>query len=278
MKRFSVLSVLLLIAVEVSALSVMEINTEFLWDNSLPHEGQLVGTKIDAPTLAQYESEVSYFASLIEENKADIVTLVEIEGCHVAGHLRDVLNTHRAGWNLACKKGRDSYTGQDVAILTRLEIRENTISSLDDFYSMLGSKRIRPSKVLSVIAVDAESNESYLLIAAHLVSKRSNNDAKRNAQAKAINSARLFMVEAHSPTHTIVMGDLNDVDGSDTLETLKSEVLVSPAGTEDCSYTYQNKCNLIDHILVTETLGGGDFSTIDVPDSFSDHKTIIYSF
>jgi endonuclease/exonuclease/phosphatase family metal-dependent hydrolase len=269
---------LFLISPFASALTVMEINTEFMWDHRLPHEGRIVGQKKPAPTKAQYAEKLRYFASLIKHEKADIVGLVEIEGCHVADDFLRVLNKGSQIWSSACKKGRDSFTGQDVAILSKFRISQETLSTFPNIRIPLQDKKVRPSKVLGVVVTPKSSQQKFVVIVTHLISKRGDNDAKRQAQAMAITEARNAMQSHHKTQHAIVLGDINDVVGSATLSTLVGGhyPLVNPADKNDCSYIYRNRCQLIDHILISPSLSGGSLYHIDMKEKYSDHHALIY--
>ena len=110
------LTFLMLMPLQVFAVNVIEINTEWLWDSSDPHEGRVVGVdkKIKPPSLHEYNDELNYYASIIEQNDADIVVLIEIEGCYVAD---DVSRSLSGSWEVVCQKGIDTFTAQDVALI-----------------------------------------------------------------------------------------------------------------------------------------------------------------
>ena len=142
---------------------------------------------------------------------------------------------------------------------------------------MNGDKRVRPSKILSVVASDKETGDNYLVTALHLISKRSSkNEFKRLAQAKAVRSGVESMIEAYRIDHQIILGDINDYPGSKTLEILKDGQLVNPADSDDCSYTYSGKCNLIDHIIVSKSLSGGELYDVEMNEKYSDHSAVVY--
>jgi len=247
------------------ALTIMEINTEFLWDDDGENEGQVVDNVI---TSKIYKAEVKYWVSLIKNNNADIVGLVEIEGCHIAKDISDSLGDD---WQHICKKGRDNYTGQDVAILTTMSF--SGVNNFKDYYSMNGGKRVRPSKVVG--ATLNEGGSTYFVVAAHLISMAGNNDAKRLHQAKAIvKGINALRGEAN---HLVVLGDLNSKKGTPPLIELLKTGLYEPSDKHDCSYMYKKKCNLIDYILVSDGLTGGNFEDISIPAVYSDHQSIIYT-
>ncbi|MFT6903875.1 MAG: endonuclease/exonuclease/phosphatase family metal-dependent hydrolase [Oleiphilaceae bacterium] len=268
---------LLILSVNASALTVMEINTEWMWDDNFPHSGRLVGTDIKPPTRSEYQSELSYYASIINENKADVVALIEIEGCHVAEDLLRIVNKGSNNYGLACRKGRDTFTGQDVAVITTLRINKSSIDTFPTIKVHYKGKRIGPSKVLGFVAKDNKGKD-HIIIATHLISKRGNNDGKRLAQAQAISLARQLMHQSYKTDSAIILGDLNDTPGSETLNELTSGEypLTNPYKKKVCSYTYRGKCSLIDHILVTRNLSGGKLDYIEMPKKYSDHNALVY--
>lgn len=270
-RLFLLTSALLFVPLSANALTVMVINTEFLWDHREPHEGRIVGNKKPAPTKEQYTAKLTYFAKLIKQHHADIVALTEIEGCHISNELSNKLGQ---GWSSLCQKGRDTFTGQDVAIVTTLS--PGPVTNFKEHYSYVGDKKIRPSKVLG--AVLSDGNIYYQVTVAHLISKRGNNDAKRLAQATAIRSGIASMASQFPFHHEILMGDMNDTPGSPTLERLKNGVLLNTSTPNVCSYTYRNLCSLIDHILISPSLAGGTLYDVEMDDNFSDHRAIVYTF
>jgi len=266
------LILLSILALPASAIDVMTVNTEFFWDDKAPHEGQIMNAS-KAPSKNAYIRKKEYFSNLIRESGVSIVGLTEIEGCHIASDLAEILN-----WNFACKKGRDIYTGQDVAVLTKFKVLSNTIDNHAKSYAPMklyngGSKEVRPSKALTVILLDDQ--DSIMVTVAHLISRRGSNDDKRHAQANAIFNTLLKTRERHKPKYEFLMGDFNDVASSETLRIMQSDVLINKAGSEDWSYQYKGHI-LIDHILVSKNLQEGDIETLPTSMAFTDHQAVIF--
>ncbi|TOD02127.1 hypothetical protein CGJ72_24940, partial [Vibrio parahaemolyticus] len=74
---------LCLVCLQVQAITISTINTEWLWDYKEPHEGQVVGYEYDdiyPPTRKEYEMEVFALALVIKAIDADVVGLIEVEG------------------------------------------------------------------------------------------------------------------------------------------------------------------------------------------------------
>lgn len=266
-----------IVATKATAITLMEINAEWLWDCQGPHEGRVVGDSRPAPTCKEYQEEVDYYAGLIKKYAPDAVALIEIENCGVGDTLAKAIGPR---FKSVCRKSRDTYTAQDLAILFNTAIFTpvtGTVTTHPDQYAMDGQKRVRPSKVLSVIANHNKTGDKYLFSGAHLISKtRESNETKRHAQALALRAGVDRMIESYRPDHIVVMGDMNDYPGTQTLINLKGTDLVNPADSDDCSYEHRGNCHLIDHILISRGLAGGEFTDIDVPDKYTDHKPVLY--
>ena len=292
MSRIIIVLLVIIFPIQASAITVMSINTEWFWDNNAPHEGQIaVGPAGNPPTQKEVTLKAYIIAQHILQQDADIVGLVEVENKNVVEHVRQWLNND---WKTVWKEGKDSYTGQDVAILTRLAVDESSISNLSHIPKGQSinckktncEKTHRPSKALSVILRD--SGNSYLVVLVHFISKRSSNDDKREAQADAI---RKYLVsQTHKTDSIIVFGDMNDTPDSKTLKILQGGQkknndqikLKQPARVSepnaDWSYEHKGVKELIDHILVSDDLAKSrKFYTIDLG-PISDHRAVVGVF
>ena len=260
--------ILFFIALAVSlpsfATVVLSINTEFFWDSQLPHDGQIALGAVGNPPSKKYvQLEANAIALHILYNDADIVGLTEIEGENVA---KQILNYLPKEYKLVFKKGRDNFTGQDVAIITRYDVigEPNNFKGIKGSYN--GTKKI-PSKALGIKL--KSNSETYNVVVAHLISKRSSNDDKRAAQADSI-----VKYLNDKTGHLIVMGDLNDTPSSTTLNLLVKSGL-NIINDKEYSYTYQNKKQLIDHILISDSLKlGATFKSFDLG-AISDHRAVM---
>ena len=260
-------------------LSAMTINAEWLWDFDDDIDGNVLDAD-DIPSIDEYWEEIEYFASLIEDNGATIVALQEIEGCHIADDLRSVLET--GVWHTICLPGRDTFTGQDVAIISQFPVVYGP-TTFPDTWGEYGESRVRPSKIIGAV-VDTPHGR-MAVIATHLLSKLNPaNDERRAAQADAVLTNYYYLAEQPGVVHGLVMGDLNDTPGSVPLTvltstgTLKNTLYAGGrvATAVDCSYTFQGQCDLIDHILKTDSLGGGEFSVISTDRKYTDHQAVAY--
>lgn len=268
MLRVLMFIVSLIFSFFVQATTVLSLNTEWFWDGQEPHEGQIaVGPSGIPPSKKQVELEAFVIAQIINHRKADIVGLVEVEGESV---VKKIANYLIGDWNTVFLKGRDTVTGQDVALLTKFDVIADTMNSLKGIKGKYKNKEATPSKVLSVGLKDG--SETYLVTVAHLISKRSSNDDKRAAQANAI--AKYVNSKKTNYDHLIVLGDLNDTPSSEPIKQILSAGLNLISDSADYSYVYQGKKQLIDHILVSKSLSqNADFESFDMG-PVSDHLGI----
>ncbi len=113
-----------------------------------------------------------------------------------------------------------------------------------------------------------------------------NSETKRLEQSKVVYEfvEKILTLNPHS--HVIVLGDLNDFYFSAPLQTLKGDILINLVETmpfEDrYSYNYQGNSQVLDHILVSQSLAGRvesfEFmrinSEFDYLRQFSDHDPV----
>jgi endonuclease/exonuclease/phosphatase family metal-dependent hydrolase len=237
----------------------MSINTEFFWDELEPHEGNAaLGAIGNPPTKREVELKAWAIAHIIADANADVVALVEVENRDVAERIIGHLGNE---WSVGFSQGRDTATGQDVALLTKHSIVSGSETSFPDIFGNApGAVNVRPSKVLGVdVEIDGED---YLFVVAHFLSKRSSaNDARRHAQADAVRLAVLGRMG--SVDHVVIMGDLNDTPGSDPLNRIQGFDDNQPdfiqtarvgGSNPSFSFIFNNNPELIDHILLSPSL------------------------
>jgi endonuclease I/endonuclease/exonuclease/phosphatase family metal-dependent hydrolase len=138
-------------------------------------------------------------------------------------------------------------------------------------------------------------NESVFVIANHFASKKNNNvnEPQRINQAKVIKDYVTQILNKDASSNVIVLGDLNDEPGSQTLQTLLSEgslvdLPVSLLSPQDAySYIFRGSKELIDHILVSPNLTAKTNPSVQIPHvntsssrttRTSDHDPIIATF
>ncbi len=242
-------------------IDIFLLNAEFFFDSEEPH-GEVVGKSVPAPTAAQYEAKAKTIAELIDTHKADIVGLVEVENRAVLEKVKSYL-ADPGEWEIAFDEGRDTYTGQDVAILTKFRIVPGSVTNFPDereVYFVDGQERdVNPSKILGVeLKVD---NQPFYILITHLISRRNPRDAKRLAQATVVR--RQAVKGLMEDKNVIVMGDMNDTPGTPVINRLRGfddiwgDFLQTASGVEmDDRYTYiyEDQKNLLDHILISPSL------------------------
>jgi len=196
---------------------VMTLNTKFFFDDQAPH-GQVVDD--DPPTQAEFQTEAQNIADFIDNSGANLIGLTEIENQAVVEEVRSRLPNSN-DWNIVFVQGRDTFTGQDVALLTTFTPDVNTATSYPDerdiFFMGSDERNTNPSKILGV-NVNIGGEHVYVVVA-HLISRAGNNDAKRFAQANVIR--RNAVVEMMAGRHVIVMGDMNDTPGTPAIRRMR---------------------------------------------------------
>ena len=270
-------------------IDIFLLNTEFFFDNKEPH-GEVVGKSVPVPTAEQYEAKAKTIAELIDTHKANIVGLIEVENRAVLEKVKYYL-ANPDDWQIAFDEGRDTYTGQDVALLTKFRIVPGSATNFPnerEVYFVDGQERdVNPSKFLGVeLKID---NQPFYVLITHLVSRRESNDSKRLAQATVVRRQAVKGLLADK--NVIVMGDLNDTPATPVINRLRGfddiwgDFLQTANTVEaDNRYTYihEGQKNLLDHILISPSLRdefrnveeGKQCEIIDVG-GLSDHHAIL---
>lgn len=250
---------------------VASLNTEWLWT---PNDGAADGSRFNKGdmSVAAYDKELSFYSELIKKHKIALVALSEIENERVAQELAGLLGE---SWVVSFRQGRDTATGQDVALLSNIGVRKHVTDFGFPAGELEGFKSKRLSKVLGIV-LDVERRQLGVATS-HFLSKRNESPtkaAKRLMQAKAL-------VVAHDSfgalDAAILLGDFNDFRSSPVLKTLEREagmqnVLVS-CESEDIK---ANKRYMVDHILF-RGLRCVNTYTVDTQE-FSDHPLVVAEF
>ncbi|WP_028671050.1 endonuclease/exonuclease/phosphatase family protein [Saccharospirillum impatiens] len=260
-------------------LSAMTVNAEWLWDFDNTIDGEVMDAG-DIPTVAEYSAEITYFSDLIVQKDANLVALQEIEGCHILDDFIEELAT--TGWFSICMSGRDTYTGQDVGILSRFPVVYGP-TTFADSSGEYEETSVIPTKVVGAVVNTPEGN--LAIITSHFLSKANPaNDDRRAAQADAIFNNFNTLHQREGVTHGIVLGDFNDTPASVPLTILTSSGVLKNTlyanarvpTAADCSYTFSGNCELIDHLLITDSLAGGEFRIVQTDQRYTDHRAVHY--
>lgn len=270
-------------------IDIFLLNAEFFFDSEEPH-GEVVGQSVPVPTAEEYETKAKTIAELIETHKADIVGLVEVENQAVLEKVKSYL-ADPDDWQIAFDEGRDTYTGQDVAILTKFRIVPGSTTNFPNEHEIYFVEDqeydVNPSKILGVeLKID---NQPFYVLITHLISRRNPRDAKRLAQATVVRRQAVKAMMADK--NVIVMGDMNDTPGTPVINRLRGfddiwgdflQTANTVAAANRYTYIYKDQKNLLDHILISPSLrdefrnveAAKQCEIIDV-DELSDHRAIL---
>jgi len=193
-----------------TVLVIITLNCEFLWDGVAPEEGQVdfawKGSKSEA------EEHMQNVAEIIAKANPDIINLVEIEN-------ETALNTFNTkflagrGYVPYFIQGKDTYTGEDVALLSRIDPEGSKIWR-DDRKGQSGAVYKSVSK--NYYAKFTLGDLQFTLIGVHFLAipLQQSRVLEREAQARAIRAVALERkAEGYS---VIILGDFNDYDGEST--------------------------------------------------------------
>lgn len=188
-------------------LTIMTLNTEFMWDGIAPEEGQVDFAWKNDPTGAALH--MQRVAQIILASDPDIVHLAEVENRRAVEKLNtDYLNGR--GYVVYFVKGKDTYTGQDVALLTRIDPGE---FGRDNGKGQCGEISKGVSKNLYATFSICEDLK-IALIGLHFLARPDAQDRRQERQAQADLIRRRAMMLAAQGYAPIIAGDFNDYDGS----------------------------------------------------------------
>lgn len=194
-------------------LVIMSFNAEFLWDGVQPEEGQADFDWKGSQTEA--EEHMRRVAAVIVQHNPDIVNLVEVENEQALTVFNNQF-LQGQGYKPYLIKGTDTGTGQDVALLTRVD--PDSIQR-DNERATVGGTNSGVSKnyysTFSITAPGAPSPLKLAMIGIHLVAfpLRSDRVGQRNAQATVVRNRAVSLRNAGY--EVVVLGDFNDYDGLD---------------------------------------------------------------
>jgi endonuclease/exonuclease/phosphatase family metal-dependent hydrolase len=255
-----------------SALTVMTLNAEFLWDGVVPEEG---GATFDwKGDKAKAEEHMAAVAAIIKASNPDIVNLAEVENLAALKRLNDGFLAGQ-GYEPYFVQGTDTGTGQDVTLLTRIDPESGGIQR-DKRAATSGGATHSVSK--NYYAKLKVGDQQIALVGLHLRAFPDRQDLKpvREAQAKVI--AQLATDLTLQGYSVVVMGDFNDFDGSPECLDAASDVPItavlstiravqpstasddltnasrSVAQTDRYTYVYSGRHQAIDHVLLSPPL------------------------
>ena len=186
-------------------LKVATFNAEFLWDGRAPEEGEGDFPWKGSPQKA--EAHMAEIAEVVRALDADLLNLVEVENL-AALELFNGKFLAGMGYKAYLDEGIDTATGQDVALLTRVDPRR---FARDNRAGRSGGRKKSVSK--NYVASFDLGGLQLSVIGLHLIAKPSDGRRRedREAQADAIRS--MALEQAGQGRQLIVLGDFNDLDG-----------------------------------------------------------------
>ncbi len=248
---------------------VMVLNAEWFWT---PHDGHVDGGKMSPgdPTPKAYQQELNFYRDLIRTQKVDLVALAEIEHGTVA---EDLAHSIGPQWRSYFVQGRDTATGQDVAIITRLPVLAGSVTALGFPQGKLPgeSKGKRLSKFLA-LKVKGQSGE-LIVLTSHMLSRRGDNPKKsldRQRQAHAMISASNQLQTQGQPI--LMLGDFNSPAKSKEFAILQDGGRFRVA-EQDCARNEAGKRSSVVQIFY-QGLRCSDYTRIKMT-GYSDHQAVL---
>ena len=260
---------------------LMAWNVEFLWDGVAPEEG-----KIDFEWKGSKERAERHMADVAEVVKAhdpDILHLSEVENLDALETFNEkFLAAH--GYRAYLVDGKDTATGQDVGLLSRIEIET---MARDPRRGRSGNKRKSVSK--HYIATLRVGDFRLGLVGIHLLARPTRESRKPDREAQADAVRRMARDLADQGRSVVVWGDFNDFDGETldrssnrpitrVLEWIRaldpkdpSDDLINVAERLPQKARATNGRDAIDHILLSRDLADR-ITAVEIPRGHDPHR------
>lgn len=251
-------------------LRVMTLNTEWLWT---PHDGNVDGKKIKQsdPTVQEYVRELGFYAELIRQQQVSLVALSEIEHGGVAADLANMLG---APWQSFFIQGRDTATGQDVALLSRIPVIPGSVTSLDFPEGRLPGD-LKGKRLSKFLALQLELDGQKIgILTAHLLSRRNDNSKKsldRKRQAQALVDAVRQM--RRNTSSVILLGDMNTTQNTDEFSILRDNGRLQATEEACANVRARAPSSIVDQVFY-EGFTCSEYLRIDLK-QFSDHEAVV---
>lgn len=239
---------------DTSVITIMQYNVEWLFidycnSSNCPGDGCSWKNASDANTHLQYVSKI------LKENNPDIMNFCEIEGCDELNLLKDELDTTYLPY---LKKGKDSSTGQNVGLLTRITPSSDLFRTEERISYPINGSGCGYTGTSVTTGVSKHYITEYTLgtthiafIGLHFVAFPTDSVrcAQREAQAQVIQNVIYSYIKKNY--EIIVLGDLNDFD-SEILDANSNkpfsralDILKGKFGVYKDSYQLHNAAELI---------------------------------
>lgn len=190
---------------------IATLNTEFMFDGegdeggaSFPHKGD--------PVLARGHRD--RIAEIVRMLDADVVMMQEVENENVL-QLMIAESLSDLGFAAHFVRGRDSFTGQNVALISRVPI--DTVGRTNERVDVDGGSPYGVSK--NIFARLTIGGIPTTLIGVHFLARPTDSERKPRREAQAEVIRRLVVSEMALGRAVSVLGDFNDYDES-TLDRL----------------------------------------------------------
>ncbi|GEM_PF-1218563 len=192
-------------------LVVMTLNAEFLWDGVDPEEGNPSVSFPWKGSATEAHEHMEDVAAIVMRADPDILNLCEVENQAALDLFNDTFLTGR-GYRAYLAQGADSFTGQDVALLTRIDPVDGAIH-YDGRKGHSGGQAKAMSK--DYVARFDVGGVKIALVGLHLLAQPNREDRRLPRQAQA-DAARLIALDQVAEGYgVVVLGDVNDYDGDD---------------------------------------------------------------
>lgn len=263
-------------------LTVATYNCEFLWDGRAPEEGQVNFPWKFSPD--QADEHMESIAKVIKETNADIINLVEVESFKTLKYF-DSAFLPNSGYTPYLVKGTDTYTGQDVGLLTKYQPVDGVIFRYGEKGRSGDYEKSVSKNFYAKFVID---NRKIAVIGVHFLARPDDSGRRLPRQAQANAILNLAVSLENEGYELIIMGDFNDYDGDPScsdhldhmpittvLSDLKAmqpdsqdddlinvEKFIAKSGrytafwdkNEDNTAEYPGEFSDIDHILVSKSL------------------------
>lgn len=287
------------------AVRLVTFNTEFMFDG-LDGEGQASFAWQGDPVLARRHRDD--LGEVIRALDADLLMLQEVENLETLQMLVDE-SLGGMGYRAYLVKGRDTFTGQDVGLLSRLPVEE--VGRIDERVTVPGTRQPYGVSKNMWARLDIGGIPTTL-VAVHFLARPDDIERKPKRETQAEVIRRFIVQEMQAGRAVAVLGDFNDFDpdvpdraGSTPITDVLATVKRAGPGPDDDlrnvaaevqqldRYTafYDRNRNdeidlgelsSIDHILVSPRLYSAlravDFVQVHDPRTVSDHFPIVATF
>ncbi len=174
-------------------------NLEWFYDDARDSDS-VIGDDFAAPNRGEYQDRVHGVAGAIYAIDPTLIALQEIENARVLQDLADrLLDRHGAAYQAVYVTGRDTHTGQDVAVLVKTE---GWVSARRFDFSAFRGRRDFKDLSKHLVVETSFGGEDITFVAVHL----STNTRDRQRQARTL---RAWIDDLAPTTSIVILGDFN---------------------------------------------------------------------